>query len=316
MTLIARLDAFSPGLFATIARGSSDHAADFAAYAVALQLRLPGASLPLSLASVYGQTLRLERALVLAVSQSGASPDLALAVRAAREGGACCVGLLNEARSPLAHELDVALRIGAGPERAVAATKSFVLSVTAVLHLISAWARDSALGAALHQLPDTLARLAVQEETAAVRMLSGSEHVFVVGRGPAWPMARELALKLQEVPGLHAQAHSAAELLHGPITLATDATPAIVFAGDSRSHESVLAAVSRLQRAGAPVLMLAPEGFDTQGSTTIRLPAAGHALLQPLVSLCAMYPVLAQLARERGRNPDSPPHVEKAVVTR
>lgn len=313
---LARLDLLSPTLVGTIARGSSGNAAAFAAYAAALSLGLPTVPLPPSIASIYGRTLHLKRALVLAISQSGASPDLALSVQAARTGGAFTLGLINQSGSDLGRVVDFEIDIGAGPERAVAATKTFVLSATAVLHLIATWGRDVLLSTALAELPAALERCAGVDWSPATRMLGSSAHVFVVGRGPALPVAQELALKLKEVPGLLAEAQSAAELLHGPISIASAGMPAIVFAGDRRSAESVREAVTQLHVAGAPVLLLAPESEPAYGVEVIRVPDAGHELLQPLVSLCAMYPALAQLARERGRDPDRPPHVEKSTRTR
>lgn len=313
--VVARLDRLGPAVVATIARGSSENAAAFARYAIALRLDLPAVSVPLSIASIYGRTMRLERALVLAISQSGTSPDLALAVRAARAGGAWCVGLVNEPGSPLGAELDFELRTGAGHEQAIAATKTFVLSVTAVLHLIAAWDRDATLRTALFGLRSTLESRPAIDWAAAGRKFSGSKHVFVVGRGPALPIAQELALKLEEVPGLHAEARSAAELLHGPIATASPATPAIVFAGDSHSEQSIREAIVRLRCAGAPVLLLAPTAKEGRSDEVIDVPRAGHELLQPLVSLCTMYPFLAQLAHERGRDPDRSPNLAKSTRT-
>jgi glucosamine--fructose-6-phosphate aminotransferase (isomerizing) len=314
--LVGRLEQHAPALMATIARGSSEHAAAFARYAASLQLGMPTAPLPLSLASVYGRTLRLDRALVLAISQSGASPDSVLATRAARAGGALCVGLLNEQGSALGAELDVEIAIGAGTERAIAATKTFMLSVTAALHLIAAWSRDEALEHALAALPQTLTRCGAENWTAAERALAGASHVFVIGRGPALPIAQELALKLVEVAGLDARAHSAAELLHGPLSLASADTPAIVFAGDRFSHDSVVEAAARLRAAGATVLVLDAGADRAPSGEPIEVPRAGHELLQPLVALNAAYPFIARLARERGRDPDRPPHLEKATLTR
>lgn len=314
--VVARLLRLDPELVVTIARGSSENVAAFARYLISLQLGLPAACLPPSLASIYGRALRFDRALALAISQSGTSPDLARSVRAARAGGAWCVGLLNEPGSPLGDELDVELGIGAGHEHAIAATKTFVLSATAVLHLIAAWTRDTALREALSGLPTVLARCSPRDCAAATRMFRDGAHVFVVGRGPALPMAKELALKLQEVAGLHAEAQSAAELLHGPIATACAATPAIVFAGDSHSEASVREAIGRLRAAGAAVLLLSPTAEPGGSDEVIQVANAGHALLQPLVSLFAMYPFLAHLARERGRDPDRSPHLAKATRTR
>jgi glucosamine--fructose-6-phosphate aminotransferase (isomerizing) len=206
--------------------------------------------------------------------------------------------------------------MGAGAERAVAATKTFVLSVTAVLHLLAAWDRDAALRSVLATFPVTLARCDAVDWSAAAQVLAGREHAFVVGRGPTLPIAREIALKLAEVPGIHAQAESAAELLHGPISIASPAMAALVLAGDPRSQQSIREAITRLRAAGAAVLLLSPEleaGDDSR--EVIVIPRAQHDLLQPIVSLCAMYPFLARLARERGRDPDRPPNLQKLTRT-
>ena len=312
---LARLELFAPRLVATLARGSSSNAAALAGYAAGLSLGLPTAALPPSIASVYGRTLHLERALVLAISQSGASPDLVISVRAARAAGALTVGLINESGSDLGRAVAFEIDIGAGSERAIAATKTFVLSVTAVLHLIAMWSKDAMLTAALMHLPDVLERCAAVDWSPAAEMLAGCAQAFVIGRGPAQPLARELALKLAEVSGLLAEAQSAAELLHGPISIASPDMPAIVFAGDQHSAESVRQALAKLQVARAPTLLLAPESQRADGGNVIHVPSARHELLQPLVSLVAMYPALAHLARQRGRDPDRPPHLKKSTRT-
>ena len=255
--LVERLERLAPPLMATIARGSSDHAAAFAGYMVSLRLGLPVASLPPSLASVYGRTLHLERALALAISQSGASPDLSAAVVSAKTGGAFTLGLVNEAGSALGRVVDAEIELGAGAELAVAATKSFILSLSAVVHLVGAWTRDATLLNALESLPTTLTQCESVDWAAATRLLAAHEDVFVVGRGPTLPIAREFALKLKEVCGIHAEAMSAAELLHGPISIASPLLPAIVLAGDEHVQPTVGAAVSRLRVAGAPVVLLA-----------------------------------------------------------
>jgi glutamine---fructose-6-phosphate transaminase (isomerizing) len=314
--LLERLQRLAPPLMATIARGSSDHAAAFAGYLVGLRLGLPVASLPPSLASVYGRTLRLERAVVLAISQSGASPDLSAAVVSAKTGGAFTFGLVNEAGSALGRVVDAEIEIGAGAELAVAATKSFVLSLSAVVHLVASWARDATLLRALESLPATLTRCQSVDWAAATRLLAAHEDVFVVGRGPTLPIAREFALKLKEVCGVHAEAMSAAELLHGPISIASPLLPAIVLAGDEQVRPTVDAAISRLRAAGAPVLLLAishESGMDDLEVVTV--PKAPDPLLQPLVAIYAGYRFFVTLARARGRDPDYPPHLQKVTRT-
>ncbi|MGH8705830.1 MAG: SIS domain-containing protein, partial [Burkholderiales bacterium] len=251
--LVQRLERAAPCMAATIARGSSDHAADFAAYLFGLRLSLATASIPPSFASVYRRALRLKNALVVAISQSGESPDLLAAVESARAGGAFTLGLTNQSGSALGLAVDAEVPIGAGTERAVAATKTFVLNLTAIAHLIAAWSRDCELLASLEALPAALDRCDSVDWAAAAEILAGSHDCYVVGRGPSLPVAREIALKLKEVCGVHAEALSAAELLHGPIAIASPRLPAIVLEGDDATRATVDAAIERLRAAGAPV---------------------------------------------------------------
>jgi glucosamine--fructose-6-phosphate aminotransferase (isomerizing) len=315
--LVARLEALAPGLLATIARGSSDNAAGYIAYLLGVGLRLPAASLPPSLASVYGTTLRLDRACVLAVSQSGESPDLQLAVQQAKAGGAFALGLVNEPGSALAQAVDVAIDIGAGREVATAATKSFMLSATAGAHLVAAWTRDARLLDALERLPALLDSGTDDRWDDALDAFAGTSGAFVVARGPSLPIAQELALKLKEVCGIHAEALSAAELMHGPLALAGPDRPAIVFRGDERTQPSVDQAVQRLLQAQATVIVLAGDAQEHAGPGwhVARVPDAGHPFLQPLAALYAAYPFIAVLARVRGRDPDRPPYLSKVTRT-
>jgi len=226
------------------------------------------------------------------------------------------LGLTNATGSALAHTVDIVIEMGAGPELAVAATKTFLLSLTALLHLIAEWTRDSALVAALEELPATLTRCDRADWNAAVQLLAEHDDAFVVARGPMLPIGRELALKLKEVCGIHAEALSAAELLHGPISLASPSLPAIVLAGDAPTKASVDEAVSRLHAAGASVIFLSShEEALGQQAHVVSVPKASDPLLQPVVTLHAAYPLTARIARARGRDPDHPPHLAKITRT-
>jgi len=315
--LVERLDRLNPRLIVTIARGSSDHAASFAGYLFGLRARLPTSSLPPSLASVYGRTLHLEHALALAISQSGASPDLLAAAAGARRDGAFALGVVNGTGSALSGVVEAQIDIGAGSERAVAATKSFVLSLTAIVHLVGAWTRDAVLLRALQVLPEVLGQSAATDWSRAIPLLARHESLFVVGRGPGLPIAREFALKLKEVCGVHAEAVSAAELLHGPVSIAAPSMPAIVLAGDAQAQPSLDAAAACLHAAGAPVVWVScTRRADQRSAAVVGIPQAPDPLLQPIVAVQAAYPFFAQLARVRGRDPDNPPHLQKITRTR
>jgi glucosamine--fructose-6-phosphate aminotransferase (isomerizing) len=314
--LLQWLTRAAPKMAATVARGSSDHAADYAGYLFGLRLGLPTASIPPSLCSVYRRSLHLEGALVLAISQSGESPDLVAVVESARASGAVTLGLVNQAGSLLGKAVDREIPIGAGVEQAVAATKSFTLSLTAIAHLVGVWSRDHELLRALERLPAVLDQCGAVEWAGADEILAGSQDCFVVGRGPSLPIAREIALKLKEVCAIHAEAPSAAELLHGPIAIASPKLPAIVLDGDESTRVTVGAAIERLRAAGAPVVLVS-ERNDVRGTgvNTVAIPRAPHPLLQPQVAAQAAYPFLAALAKKRGRDPDRPPHLVKVTRT-
>jgi glucosamine--fructose-6-phosphate aminotransferase (isomerizing) len=166
--------------------------------------------------------------------------------------------------------------------------------------------------------PQPLAQCETVDWGAAIRLLEGREDVFVVGRGPALPVAREFALKLKEICGIHAEAMSAAEMLHGPISIsiASPSLPAIVLAGDRFARPTVEAAVSRLRAAGAPVVLVATGSKTAQeGSAIVAIPQALDPLLEPVVAAQAAYPFFAALARARGKDPDCSPHIRKITRT-
>ena len=158
LEIAKRFGARMPRFLATIGRGSSDHVATFLRYGFEITLGIPGASIAPSIASVYERQLILEDTLCLVISQSGRSPDIRRAAAMARRGGAMVVAIVNDESSPLAHDVDFVLPIGAGPELAVAATKSFVGAAAAGLRLLATLSDDGSLHAALDDLPDRLGR--------------------------------------------------------------------------------------------------------------------------------------------------------------
>lgn len=304
-----RLD---PLLVATVARGSSDHAAHFLKYAYELTLGLPGASLGPSLASVYGLVPRLERAAVIAISQSGRSPDIVSMTVAARQGGACAVALLNTLPSPLAEASDVAIDIAAGPERSVAATKSFVCSVVAGLALLAELEPDGSLRAALPGLPGRMRQALAADWHPAVEALAGARSLFVLGRGPSLAIAGEVALKFKETCGIHAEAYSAAEVMHGPVELVEPGFPVLALAGRDTAEASVAEIADDLAAQGASVVATSGR---CRKAARLPVPAAGHPLLDALIQVVPAYLFIEALSRRRGRNPDEPRRLRKITET-
>lgn len=302
--MLRRLD---PAFLVTLARGSSDHAASFFKTVCEIRAGIPVASLGPSLASVYAAPLKLRGGAALAISQSGRSPDLVTALGAARKAGAEAIAIINMPDSPLAAAASHAIDLRAGLERSVAATKSFVSSAVASLALLATWQEDAALWDALRALPPLLRDSARADWSAALPALVTAPSLFLLGRGPGFPMAMEAALKLKETCGLHAEAFSSAEVQHGPMALVQAGFPVLAFAQHDASVPGMAETVSRLAAQGGTVFVT--------GTPTLPLPSAAEPMLQPLLAITAFYGLAEQLARARGLDPDHPPHLHKVTRT-
>ena len=307
----AALRASPPPVVLTCARGSSDHAATFAKYLIETRTGTLVSSAAPSVSSLYGATSRLSGALCLAISQSGASPDLLATVDAASRAGANVAALVNVADSPLAALADWLLPLHAGAERSVAATKSYIAALAAVLQLVFAWQDDSDLSSKLMSLPALLAESWALDWSPLVDGLAGARGLFVLGRGPSLGIAQEAALKLKETCGLHAEAFSTAEVRHGPMALVGPDLPLLVFRQADESADGIEAAAAEMAARGSRVYVV---GAQVAGA--IRLPALdADPALQPVLQIQSFYAAANALSVARGFDPDRPPHLAKVTET-
>ena len=219
----------APPKFAfTIARGTSDHAASFAASLIQSHLGRITASLAPSLWTRARAKLEVEGALALAISQSGSGPDVVETTAMARDRGARTVAIVNDAGSPLAAVAEHVLPCRAGEETGIAATKTMLATLVVVARL-ARWAGDEGLEAALGRMPDAVRRAqSLRWGPALVAHLAEAPACFVISRGPNLAIAQEIALKLQELAGLPALAFSSAEFQHGPKALLSRRHPALL----------------------------------------------------------------------------------------
>lgn len=307
-TLLADRDRAS---IITCARGSSDHAAAYFKYLVEIVLGVPVASVGPSVASVYRAPLAFKERIVVTVSQSGESPDLVAFQAAAREAGAFTIALVNREASPLALGAEAVLSIAAGDELSVPATKTAVGAMAVLAQLVAVWSGSRELKAGLERLAEACAGSLDGAWSEAACSLSEAQSLYVVGRGPALPVAQEAALKLKETAALHAEAFSAAELLHGPLQLIQPGFPVLLFAPNDRTRSSMDALTERLNAAGAEVHSTAA------WAGTRRLPVVetGCSLLDPLPMLTAFYGLAREVACTRGHDPDSPSRLAKVTRT-
>ena len=308
----AAMRGIDPGLIVTVARGSSDHAATYLKYAVELVAGVPVASVGPSVASVYGRPLRLGGAVCVGISQSGRSPDIVEMMRAAGVGGALSVAITNFADSPMALASAHCLPLLAGVEQSVAATKTFVTSVLAGLALVAEWQEDDGLRAAVAGLPDAFEAALALDWSALAARLTRAQSAYVLGRGPAFAIANESALKLKETCGLHAEAYSAAEVLHGPSAIVQAGFPVLALAVGDAAEAGVVQTAERLAAQGADVFIT---GSQAAGAVTVPMVGGLHPLVAPLVLTVAFYNFVEALARRRGFDPDTPPHLRKVTET-
>jgi glutamine---fructose-6-phosphate transaminase (isomerizing) len=309
----AAMRAADPRLLVTVARGSSDHAATYLKYAAELVAGVPVASVGPSVASIYGRRLRLDGAACLGISQSGQSPDIVEMMKSAKAGGAVTVAITNVADSPMAAACDHTLPLQAGAERSVAATKTFVASVLAALALVAEWREDAGLRAAVAALPKQFAAALDCDWGPLAARLVRANSAFVLGRGPGFAIANEIALKFKETSAIHAEAYSAAEVLHGPAALVQAHFPVLALGVADAALPQVIATAERLAGQGADVFLTA-EGAGA-GVTPLPSVAGVHPVTAPLVLAVSFYRFIEALARRRGFNPDTPPHLRKVTET-
>lgn len=316
--LASDLRARPPSSVVVCARGSSDHAGVYGKYLIETLCGVPVAAAAPSVASVYGAAPAAgigANVLCLAISQSGRSPDLLASALAWRDRGARLVAFVNDETSPLAQAADVLLPLLAGPERSVAATKSFIAALAAQAALVAAWSEDEALSSALSTLPQDLDAAFTLDWSKALPLLDGDRSLFVLGRGYGLAVAREAALKLKETCALHAEAFSSAEVRHGPMAIVRDGFPVLAFAGSDAGGQDVAAASAEFAERGAAVALATAQ--PTTDASILHLPAqSAHPAIQPILQIQSFYRFAEALARRRGLDPDRPAFLKKVTETR
>ncbi|WP_299671461.1 SIS domain-containing protein [uncultured Roseobacter sp.] len=302
----------NPAFFISVARGSSDHAATYFKYASELIAGVPVASVGPSIASIYDRRLKLSLAASLAISQSGKSPDIVRMAEMARAAGALSLALTNHRDSDLAQVSQHTLELHAGVEQSVAATKTFVTSVVSAVWLLAEWQQDADLLKALRALPAVLETATQQNWGALVEDLTDAQSLFCLGRGPAFALSNEAALKFKETCRLHAESYSSAEVLHGPVSIVGRGFPVLILSARDAAEASVAEVADRIAGKGANVFVTSDHAV-----TANRLPAVrtDHPLTDPIALIVSFYAMVEQVARARGINPDAPRHLKKVTET-
>jgi glucosamine--fructose-6-phosphate aminotransferase (isomerizing) len=308
LAALAALDLGKTRAFYTIARGSSDAAANILSYEVMRETGKAMTSLPPSIFSL-GRGVDMAGTVTLVVSQSGASDDLVRSARGVRAAGGVALGLVNATDSPVSKVVDLTLPINAGPEIAVPATKSVIGAIAAGMALLGYLEPNYFLRAAASVQTIAKMRGAVLPDMALlVSALLRAQHVYIIGRDSGFGAAQELALKLKETCAIYAEAYSSSEVLHGPFQLVTKPLLVLILDTDQADIQASLdVAEARFRASGATVYRLRASDVGAKDLT----PAAAAALL-----LYLTYPLVLALALALGLNPDAPATLSKVTQTR
>ena len=305
-----------PRQILTVARGSSDHAASYLAYLLTMLTGHVVASLPLSHVSLNHAALQVQHTLAIALSQSGRSPDLLATMQSLEAQGATTTALVNDPASPLAALAQWSFPLRAGPEKSVAATKSYIASLAVSARLAATLHRQrgggDALLIALSSLPEVLDLATRLDWSVALDIFRPRQCAMVLGRGLGLALAQEAALKLKETACMQAEAFSGAEVLHGPMALIEKGYPLLIFALPGAALPAQRQLARDMRQRGATVYLV---GASDVPEADLRLPEMAHEALAPLVAAQAFYLFAEQLSREKGLNPDLPRHLNKVTLT-
>jgi glucosamine--fructose-6-phosphate aminotransferase (isomerizing) len=301
------------------ARGTSDHAALYAQYVLGIRHGLSVTLGTPSIVSLYGAVPDFADTLVIGISQSGASPDIIAVLAAARAQGASTVAITNEPDSALAATADRTIDLGAGPERAIAATKTYTTELLAIALLSAALADDPADRAAVAGVPDALAlALAVEPEIERIAAAQASaDRALVIARGYEYATAREWALKLKELARVFADPYSSADFQHGPLTLVEPGVPVLAVVRAGPPEADLVALLRRLREDLDAELMVVSDLPAAHGLATwpVELPSGTPEWLGPIVSIVPGQLHALHLTHARGLDPERPRNLLKVTRT-
>ena len=327
----AAVRAARPAFVALVARGTSDHAALHLRYLIEATLGIPTGLVAPSITTIYGATIDWGPGVVIAVSQSGRSPDLVAVIDAARTAGATTITIANDADSPLAAAAAHVIDCRAGEERSVAATKSYVAQLAAGAALVAALEPGGRLAAALPAMPGLLAAAlaaserSIDDDAQIVEEFAASERSIVISRGFDFATALETALKLKETGRLFAEGYSSADFSHGPVVLTAADIPVLAIRPRGRMGTAVDEGIdAAIAGGGRPwvVTSLDAGGGGARGGPgsdrriELPLPADLPEALGPLATILPGQLLAEAVARRRGYDPDAPPGLQKVTLTR
>lgn len=313
-----RIAELRPRFVLLSARGTSDHAALYAKYLIEVELGLPCGLSSMSTTTAYGARARLADVLVVTVSQSGGSPDLAAFTTAARESGAITLAVTNNPDSPLAEISQFHIDMLGGPEKALPATKTYTAELLALYLFVQGMRGERGeRGEPAAALPELAAQ--VLDRGDEVHDLAGryrfAERMVFTSRGYGYPTAKEAALKFMETSYIPALAYSGADLLHGPLAMVDNISPVIAVVTEGRGGQALQPVLDRLRGRGADLVVVGPQDQVDTASGGFALPAGVPEPLQPLLEILPLQHLAWHVALARGQDPDAPRALVKITET-
>jgi glutamine---fructose-6-phosphate transaminase (isomerizing) len=295
-----------------VARGSSDNAAVYGRYLLEASTRRPISLAAPSLHTLYRVDVDYAGQLVIAVSQSGATPEIARTLQALQEAGGSGLAITNNPDSPLAHVADATIDLEVGVERAVPATKTVTGQLTAFAMIAAALGRVPFTRGELNAVPRWVKEVLddPRPANAAAQELTGASHLIVVARGYLFAAALETALKIKETCSLMADGYSAADLRHGPIAAITRGLPVVALGTEGPAHADVASLVEEMRARQAKVLVV-----GDSGGADVPLPGDIPEPLAPIAAVVRGQQLAHELALALGHDPDSPPGLTKVTAT-
>ena len=297
-----------------LARGTSDNAAHYLKYLIETQIGLPVGLTSPSSVTVYNAELKYANTLIVAISQSGQSPDLVKFATAARQANAYIIAMTNDDKSPLATIAHNHFSLLAGPELAVAATKSYNAQLLISYLLVASWTGKKVNG---EQLISEATRIAATTDLVAkaVATASRDKEVVILGRGFAYPNAREAALKIQETCKISVQGLSTADYLHGPISALTPDTQVFILAPSHMPASSITEATTKIRKISSRIFWIGNGGTPQGDDIVLTGSNCDDEITSTLVDAMVLQRFALEFAVASGYDPDAPEGLSKVTLT-
>lgn len=308
---------YAPQYVVIAARGTSDNAARYAQYMFGIQLGLPVSLAAPSIHTLYDVPIKMDRALVIGISQSGQSADVRRVLSDAKDSGALTLAITNFEDSPLAQTAEHHIHLSAGEEKSVAATKTYTTELLAIALLVMHIKQDENALERIAQVPDdvqvTLNNSAVLEQW--VQRYSYIERIAVIGGGYNYATAFEISLKIKELCYIVGEEYSEADFRHGPIAIISPRFPVIVVAPSGKTHPLMVDLLNLLKEKQADCIVFSDTDLVDQFEQSVSLPSDVPEWLMPI---CAVIPGQLfgyYLAEAKGYDVDQPRGLKKVTIT-